>query len=289
MYIHMPAIDWVPVIGGPLLAASLFVAALVRAARSAPVSRTQSAGAIAGFSVFVVLWFSAYAYLAAQGAFGFSAAVRFPLLPIALLVPLVAVLAAFQAVPALRTLARHVPQEQLIGIQIIRLMGFAFLLLLAQSLLPPVFALPAGVGDMLVGVEAFFVARLYARRAASAPAMAVSLGLLGIADFAVALTIGFLASTTPFQVIHVTPSTDLVAMFPLALVPTFGIPLFVLIHVLSLRGAFAELGGQPVFRPLFNSLAVLFARSASSGARRRSQTEEKSAVGPRQSSSSTVA
>ncbi len=164
-----------------------------------------------------------------------------PVLPIALLLPLLVSVVAFQAVPALRAMVENIPQEQLVGIQIIRLLGFPFLLLLAQKLLPAVFALPAGIGDMLVGFEAIFVAGLYARRVSSAPMMGLIWNLTGIADFAVALTIGFLASSTPLRAIHVIPSTDLVAAFPLALVPTFGVPLFLVMHVLSLRRVIGEL------------------------------------------------
>ncbi|HLI96765.1 MAG TPA: hypothetical protein VKT72_11860 [Candidatus Baltobacteraceae bacterium] len=239
MHIHIPVIDWLPVVGGPLVAASLFIAALARAAYKTRLPKGQSIAAIAGFACFVAVWFVAYAFLAAKGAFNFGSAV--PVLPIALLLPLFVAVVAFQATPALRAIVESVPQEQLIGIQIIRLMGFAFLLLLAQSLLPAVFALPAGLGDMLVGFEAIFVAGLYARRASSAPMMGLIFNLTGFADFAVGLAIGFLASTAPLRLIHVIPSTDLVAALPLALVPTFGIPLFLVLHVLSLRRVIAEL------------------------------------------------
>jgi hypothetical protein len=232
----------VPVIGGPLLAACLFVAAIARAARATRLPKSEGAAAITGFALFLVVWFAGYGYLGARGIFAFNPAVSFPVLPIAVLLPLIVAVVAFQTFPALRAIADRIPQEQLIGIQIVRLMGFAFLLLLAQSLLPPVFALPAGLGDMFVGFEAIVVARLYARRAPTAPAMALLWNALGIVDFAVALAIGFLASTTPFQRIHVIPSTDLITVLPLVLVPTFGVPLFLMMHGLSLRRILAEAG-----------------------------------------------
>ncbi len=242
MYIHVPFIDWVPVIGGPLLAGGLFIAALVRAAGTTRVRPNESRTVIAGVMLFLIAWFAAYAYLAARGVF--SAAAPFPILPIALLLPLFVAFLALKAFSSLRTIVENVPQEQLIGIQTVRLMGFAFLLLLAQGLLPNIFALPAGLGDMFVGFEAIFVARSYARRAGSASTMGLLWNVIGIADFAVALAIGFLASTTPFQLIHVNPSTDLVTVLPLAMVPIFGVPLFLILHALSMGRILSELKGR---------------------------------------------
>jgi len=241
MYIHIPAIDWLPVVGGPLLAAALFVGAMAKAGRRAGFPVNETRVAIAAVAIFLLVWLCAYAYLAARGIFSFNAAIPIPVLPIALLIPLILAVIAFQTVPPLRAIAQEIPQEHLIGIQIVRLMGFAFLLLLAQSLLPPVFALPAGLGDMLVGFEAIIVARSYARRAPLAPATGLLFNLTGIADFALALGIGFLASTTPLRLIHVSPSTDLITVLPLVLVPVFGVPLFLMLHVLSLRRVISEL------------------------------------------------
>lgn len=241
MHIHIPLIDWLPTIGGPILAAALFLAALSSAAGRAPLPANRSLTAILSVAAFVIVWFAAYAYAAEKGIFGVNPALPIPLLPIALLLPLIVAVWALQAVPALRALVEEIPQQQLIGIQIIRLMGFAFLLLLTQSLLPPVFALSAGLGDMFVGFEAILVARLYARGAASAPTMGLIWNLTGIADFVVAMAIGFLAATTPLRLIHVSPSTDLITFLPLVMVPVFGIPVFLTLHILSLRRVTAEL------------------------------------------------
>ncbi len=177
MYIHLPPIDWVPVIGGPLLAAGLFVAALARAARTTRVRSNESRSVITGVILFLAAWFTAYAYLAGRGVF--SSPAPFPTLPIGLLLPLIVAFFALKAFPNLRAIVENVPQDRLIGIQTIRLMGFAFLLLLAQSLLPKVFALPAGLGDMFVGVEAIYVARLYARRAGTASTMGLLWNVIG--------------------------------------------------------------------------------------------------------------
>jgi hypothetical protein len=200
--------------------------------------RRNVVGAIA---LSIAVWFAAYLYLAARGVFQNNVAGPIPLLPIGLLLPLVAGFVAFQTMPAIRSAIERIPQEHLIGIQGVRLMGFAFLLLLAQSKLPALFALPAGLGDMLVGFEAFFVASLYVRRAESSTTMGLLWNAMGIADFIVALSVGFLASTTPLQLLHLTPTTDIITALPMVMVPVFGVPLFLMLHLLSLAKGFAEL------------------------------------------------
>jgi hypothetical protein len=239
MYIHLPLLDWIPIVGGPIVAAALFVAAMARAARSTPLPAHASRNVITGLVAFLVAWLVAYTYLGARGAFGAEGA--FATLPVALLAPLAVAFVALKAFPNLRAIIDNVPQERLIGIQVIRLMGFAFLLLLAQSRLPSAFALPAGLGDMFVGFEAIFVARLFARRSTLAPAMGLLWNFTGLADFLIALTIGFLGSTTPLQLLHLNPSTDLVTVLPLVMIPTFGIPLFTILHGLSLGRAVSTL------------------------------------------------
>jgi hypothetical protein len=56
-----------------------------------------------------------------------------------------------------------VPQSWLIGVQLYRTLGVIFLILYATDKLPGLFAWPAGLGDVLVGVLAPAVAIAYAR------------------------------------------------------------------------------------------------------------------------------
>jgi hypothetical protein len=59
----------------------------------------------------------------------------------------------------------------------------------------------------------------------------VRFNVLGILDLIVAGVIGFLL----FRVVEVTPSTALLCLLPLALVPTTAVPLAVALHIVSLR------------------------------------------------------
>jgi hypothetical protein len=121
----------------------------------------------------------------------------------------------------------------------LRVVGVVFLILMAQGHLPAAFALPAGLGDIAVGVAAPFVARRLARepRGAAAVAGAVRLNVLGLLDLVVAITLGVLLGLP--NLIEVTPSTEPLRLLPLALIPTAAVPLAVGLHIVSLRRLYA--------------------------------------------------
>jgi hypothetical protein len=128
--------------------------------------------------------------------------------------------------------------------------GGTFLLLLALGQLPAAFALPAGLGDLAVGIAAPFVARRLRR--APAGRGAVWFNVLGITDLVVAVTTGFLTGAGPAQLLPAWPTSSSapIALLPLALIPTTAVPLAVALHLVSLRRRRADtrtaaLGGQP--------------------------------------------
>jgi hypothetical protein len=113
-----------------------------------------------------------------------------------------------------------------------RVLGVLFLVLMLQGKLPAAFAVPAGLGDIAIGVSAPFLARRMAR--GSAHRAVVRFHALGILDLVVAAGI---AALVTYGLLEVTPSTDLLRLLPLALVPTAAVPLAVALHVVALRGA----------------------------------------------------
>jgi hypothetical protein len=113
----------------------------------------------------------------------------------------------------------------------VRVVGVFFLLALALGKVPAVFAIPAGIGDILVGISAPFAAR---RLAAGDRVGAVWFNVMGIVDLVVAMTIGFLCGPGPTQVLHVTPSTQAISVLPLVLIPVTAVPLMLALHIVSL-------------------------------------------------------
>jgi hypothetical protein len=108
--------------------------------------------------------------------------------------------------------------------------GLVFVTAMVLGRLPALFALPAGLGDIAVGIGAAVLGRRIAlgdgRRGMA------WLHISGMTDLIVALTLGGL---TAYHLVTVTPPGDLISEFPLALIPTAAVPLLFALHITSLR------------------------------------------------------
>jgi hypothetical protein len=113
-----------------------------------------------------------------------------------------------------------------------RVIGIVFVILYYQALLPGVFAIPAGWGDFAIGITAPLVA-WYWKRPFPYKTFTVW-NVLGSLDLVMAVTLGVLASATPVGVLAGDVPTRLMGQFPLSLIPTFFVPLFLIVHLISL-------------------------------------------------------
>jgi len=116
-------------------------------------------------------------------------------------------------------------------IQSWRILGFIFVLMHAHGLLPAVFALPAGYGDMAIGATAAFAAWKLADP--SHRSGFILWQVLGMADLVMAVTLGTTAAIlSPHEV-----STGVMTVLPLSLVPTFFVPLLTISHIICIAQA----------------------------------------------------
>jgi hypothetical protein len=149
------------------------------------------------------------------------------------------------ASPPLRGLLTN--QRHLILLNLWRLVGVVFLALMANGQMPAFWALPAGIGDVIVGAAAPWIARHVEAPGGKRRAMIFS--LFGMADLVVAVGLGVMTNPGPAQVFRTRPTSEL-AQFPLALVPTFLVPLAFVLHVISL---WQLLGGTWALQPVASS------------------------------------
>jgi hypothetical protein len=160
-----------------------------------------------------------------------------PLVPLFPLAALTIVLLGLRLSPALQRVLAAASLPAMHGVQVYRTLGVVFLILFAQGQLPAHFALPAGSGDMAVGITAPLLALALVRRRPSAVALAFLWNVFGLLDLVVAVGMGtgFLAPLLVPGLGHrVTPAAGM-GIFPLILVPTFAVPVSVLLHLLALR------------------------------------------------------
>ena len=173
--------------------------------------------------VLIVGWYLAAFSLSRLGVYQ-GVPSRVPTIQWGLLTPILAGIAMFRWWPAFRNIVESVPQKWLVTAQVYRALGLIFLLLYATGKLPGPFALPAGIGDVTVGVLAPFVGASTLKR----------WNLLGLADLGVALTTGMLTSPSPIQLLAFDHPNTLISAFPLVMIPVFAVPLSILLHLASL-------------------------------------------------------
>jgi hypothetical protein len=141
---------------------------------------------------------------------------------------------AYTASTNVRNLALSLDLRLLTAIQAWRIVGVMFLVLMSHGLLPGTFAWPAGVGDMIVGAYAPFVVVAMSRQIPGWQKHAVFLNVLGLLDFVGAIGGGILSGGTPIGVLRGAVTSDIMQELPLSMIPTFAVPFWIILHVISL-------------------------------------------------------
>jgi hypothetical protein len=178
-------------------------------------------------------WFAVIWHLAQFTAFRTAPDIRLPAI-LAIAIPVVTGLILLTRSQRVATLLAAVPPSWLIGIQVFRVFGFVFLERWAHGQLPGAFALPAGSGDVLVGLLALPVALYVQSGARGGRAAAYAWNVLGIADLVVAVTMGTLTSPGRLQLLALDQPNTVTGDASLVLIPAFFVPLFTILHGLSL-------------------------------------------------------
>lgn len=139
--------------------------------------------------------------------------------------------------PLFRQAALSVPQNELIGLHMVRVAGSVFLVLLDMRLLPAQFALPAGYGDIAVALTAPLALYALNKSKPFGRGLAIAWNLLGILDFATALVTGMLF-IGPYVRHWARAGHSFAYLDYVLMVPGFAVPLLMLTHLASLRGLF---------------------------------------------------
>jgi hypothetical protein len=188
-------------------------------------------------TVAMALWFGLVFLLGAQGAFVQSA--DSPPLPIffGFAIPLAVFFAAYLGWGAFRAFVLGADLRFAAAMQAWRWAGFGFLSLYAHGVLPGLFALPAGLGDMAVGVTAPWIVLGLIRHPSFATSRRYAIwNIMGIIDLVVAVTMGALCSGF-IHGLTGNVTTGPMSQFPLILIPAYFVPLFIMLHFTALSQA----------------------------------------------------
>jgi hypothetical protein len=143
------------------------------------------------------------------------------------------VMMALKFSPIFRQAALSIPQEKIIGIHTVRVGGFVFLTFLDMRLLPAQFAVPAGYGDILVGLTAPLVVYALITQKPHARKLAIAWNFLGLVDFAVALATGMIF-IGPYVRQLARSGHSIAYLDYVLMIPGFAVPILVLMHINSL-------------------------------------------------------
>jgi hypothetical protein len=203
----------------------------VHAPRSAATSVTRTVGVV------LVLWLALIFILGSQDRFVTSPGTPPLALLLAVTLPIVVFLVTYRVSERIRAFVLDLDLRLAMGIQAWRFAGLGFLALYTHHVLPGVFAWPAGLGDIAIGVSAPWLLVALIRN----PALAASRGfvawnLFGLLDLAVAVGIGTLVASVGIGTTDGT-TTGVMSKLPLLLVPGFLVPVFVMLHIATLLQA----------------------------------------------------
>jgi hypothetical protein len=188
----------------------------------------------------LALWLGLVSFLGYQGAF-----VGKPGSPplgifLGLAIPLAVFFAAYLGWGAFRALILGADLRFVTAMQGWRWAGMHFLFLYASGVLPGPFALPAGLGDMAVGITAPWIVLGLVRNPSFASSRRyVVWNILGIFDFVVAVSMAVLCSGL-FPAMsglmgNVTAAS--MARLPLVYTPAYIVPFFTMLHLTALLQA----------------------------------------------------
>lgn len=188
-------------------------------------------------TVALALWFGLVFFLGTRGAFVGSAGSPPLGIFLGFAIPLAVFFAAYSVWGTFRAFVLGADLRLVAAIQAWRWAGFGFLSLYAHRILPGLFAFPAGLGDMAVGISApWIVLGLIRNPMFAASRRFVIWNTLGILDLIVAVSLGAICSGF-LPGITGNLTTGAMAQLPMVLIPAYLVPIFIMLHFTALSQA----------------------------------------------------
>ena len=152
-----------------------------------------------------------------------------------LVVPILGFLLAYRASPSLRAFSRTIPLSLLVGSHLWRFVGIGFVAAWLAGALPAGFGIPEGFADIIAAAGALILLPSV-RKGTVHRGWLLAWNTFGFLDLLSAITVGLLFSESTVGLLHTASSnTMLMVTFPVSLIPTFFVPLFLLVHALIFR------------------------------------------------------
>jgi len=197
--------------------------------------KERGGSAAIGRSVFIVCisWFTAIVAIALAGGFNAAVGERPLAVLVAVLTPVALFGLTYMSIKAFRSWVLGLDMRHLILLHSWRMVGMGFVFLFFHDRLPALFALPAGLGDAMAAMGAVFLGiALYERASTVSRTRVFIWNTFGLIDFVIAVSLGVMTRTG--EIFHFSGSvgSEIMGTFPLALIPGFAVPFYVITHLI---------------------------------------------------------
>ncbi len=233
----MSILDYLSVVitGTVFIIALMVLIGIIHASRLADIEKEKRKQVFVVSILLLTTWLLTALILGQRGFFIAEDNAVFPNIALGIILPIGAGYYFIHWSSVFGRVIKFVPNHLLIGIQFYRCLGIIFLMLNAQQKLPGIFAVPAGYGDILIGIAAPVIGYMYFKGYKWSRNLSLLWNLAGIGDLIIAVTFGFLSSPGRFQLLSLDFPNDLITSFPLVIIPTFAVPMSILLHIISLK------------------------------------------------------
>lgn len=128
-----------------------------------------------------------------------------------------------------KDLLNSIPVDELILVHRFRLIGSFFIALMLLQLLPPVFALIAGLGDIITALSSIWIAKNLRNGSNHAKKLALAWNTFGLLDIFATSSMAIIL--TKISIDTGALGVDVLAVFPFCLIPAFAPATIIFLHV----------------------------------------------------------
>jgi len=160
-----------------------------------------------------------------------------PYVPLFVLVPIIGFTLAYSLSMQMRHAVNQIPLLLITISHVWRFVGIGFFVGAILNVLPPQFGYPEGLGDVVTAIFCIPLAFAICKKSFS-PRLRTAFivwNVFGLIDLISAISLGILYSQGSLGILRTDLSTAAMTTFPVSLIPTFFVPLFILLHLLALN------------------------------------------------------
>jgi hypothetical protein len=183
--------------------------------------------------VAVILWFVA-AFFAGLAGYINEPGVPPVVLGSFIIIPIIGFIAAYLISDSFRAFTHNINLTLLVGSHLWRLVGIGFVIGWLKGTLPAGFAIPAGFGDIIAAAGALILIPMI-RKGTARRGWLLAWNIFGLLDLLNAVITGILYSNSSFGILSRGVTTEPMVAFPVSMIPSFFVPLFILLHLLTFK------------------------------------------------------